>query len=457
MNDQLSFDEDHEAIELRNAWEQVKKRIKADIPNPSYERFIRPLKPCTMDGDTAVVAVPGKFVLEWVRNRHAGQLQALLCDELGREVTLELKSELRANPALQPPPAAIVTPRADQSTFVPKPKYTFEKYVVGQSNRLAVAGAKAVVAAVGTRYNPLFIYGQSGLGKTHLLHAMAREIMEDQPHLSLVYLTAQQFTEDFVSALQTNRIDSFRRSLRSVGVWLVDDIQLVAGKDKTQEEFFHAFNSLYESGKQIVLTSDRPPRDIYLMDERLRSRFESGLVADVQMPNTETRCAIILSKAAQEHIHLSHDVAMLLAESVTGNIRDLEGALTRLIAEASIENSDISIEFAQGMVERCYRSGSRAKPSIDQILGAVSKHYKISSEEIRGASRKAPIVHARHIAIYIAREVTHDSWKHIGGLFGNRDHTSMLHAYHKIIEMMDHDKDTRAAVAALIRNVRPEG
>jgi chromosomal replication initiator protein len=456
MNDQLSFEDDRDALELRNAWDQVKKRIKAEIPSQSYERFIRPLKPCTLDGDTAIVAVPGKFVLEWVKNRHAEQLQAILCDELGRHVTLELKSELRGNPAAEMPATVAVSPKVEQSTFVPNPKFTFDNYVVGQSNRLAVAGAKAVVSSVGTRYNPLFIYGASGLGKTHLLHAIAREIMGCQPNLQLVYLTAQQFAEEFVSALQNNRIDAFRRSQRSVGVWLVDDIQFVAGKDKTQEEFFHAFNYLHALGKQIVLTSDRPPRDIYLMDERLRSRFEAGLVADVQMPNTETRCAILLSKAHQEHIALTHEVAMFLAENVAGNIRHLEGALTKLVVSASIDDSEITLPLAETMIDQYYRTGGQAKPSIDQIVSTVGKHYKITNEEIRGESRKAPIVHARHVAIYIAREVTGDSWKHIGGLFGGRDHTSMLHAYHKISEMINQDRDTRATITALMRNVRPE-
>jgi chromosomal replication initiator protein len=311
--------------------------------------------------------------------------------------------------------------------------------------------------APGKKYNPLFIYGSSGLGKTHLLHSIAREVLAAHPKSPLAYVGAQQFTEEFVNALQNGKIEQFRRSQRSVEVWLVDDIQLIAGKDKTQEEVFHTFNYLHSLGKQIVLTSDRPPRDLYLLDERIRSRFEWGLVADIQMPDTETRCAILRSKAVHERIELDHSIAMFLAENVPGNIRILEGALTKLAAQASIEGSPITMGIASTMVETHYRAGMLAKPAFNQIVDTVSKHYKIPTDDITGTSRKAPIVHARHIAVFVTREITGDSWKHIGGLFGDRDHTSMMHAYTKIHEMIHHDKDLRATVKMLIRNLYPDG
>jgi chromosomal replication initiator protein len=328
--------------------------------------------------------------------------------------------------------------------------------VVGQSNRLAFAGAKAVASEPGQKFNPLFIYGSSGLGKTHLLHAIAQEILKKDQRYPLVYVSAQQFAEEFINALQANKVDQFRRQQRSVGVWLVDDIQFIAGKDKTQEEIFHTFNYLHSLGKQIVLTSDRPPRDLYLMDERLRSRFEAGLVADIQMPDTETRCAIIQSKATLEKIGLEHAVAMFLAENVPGNIRVLEGALTKLVAQASVESRAVDLELAQTLVEKYYRAGALAKPAFSQIVDTVSKHFKISTDEIKGTSRKAPIVHARHVAVYITREITGDSWKHIGGLFGDRDHTSMMHGYQKIQEIMQYDRDLRATVKMLMRNLYPD-
>ncbi len=461
MKEQLPFDDSHDLIELKRAWEGMLRRLGPEVPSAWFERFIRPLSPQALHDGIAVIGVPGKFVMEWVRERYLASIQSLLADELGRNVVIELRTEAREKPQVpgtsKQPDQPVVTYRPpDTTAFQPAEKFSFDTFVIGQSNRLAVAGAKAVSVEPGKKYNPLFIYGPSGLGKTHLLHAIAREILKLDSRYPLVYVSAQQFAEDFVNALQSNRIEQFRRAQRSVSVWLVDDIQFVAGKDKTQEEIFHTFNYLHSLGKQIVLTSDRPPRDLYLMDERLRSRFEAGLVADVQMPDTETRCAIIQTKAMQDEIALDHEVAMFLAENVPGNIRVLEGALTRLAAHASVEGLPLSVDLASLLVEQYYRAGALAKPGFNQIVDTVSKHFKIPTDDIKGTSRKAPIVHARHIAVFITREITGDSWKHIGGLFGDRDHTSMMHGYQKIQEMMHHDKDLRATVKMLMRNVWPE-
>lgn len=460
MKDLFTLDEPGSPIPFEEAWDGVLKRLSPEVPSAWFERFIRPLAPISYSNGIAVLGVPGRFVLEWVRDRYISTIQTMLSDELGRHVVVELRTEPREKPTVATPaptaPASRVPLTPEEPAFRPSDKFSFETFVTGQSNRLAFAGARAVASEPGTKFNPLFIYGPSGLGKTHLLHSIAREVLAADPRFPLVYISAQQFAEEFVTALQNNRVEAFRRTQRTVGIWLVDDIQFVAGKDKTQEEIFHTFNYLHSLGKQIVLTSDRPPRDLYLMDERLRSRFEAGLVADVQMPDTETRCAILLSKAAHEIVDISHDVAMYLAENVPGNIRVLEGALTKLVAQASVEDVPLSIDLAKHMVEQYYRSGSLEKPGFEQIVNAVSKHYKISQDDITGASRKAPIVHARHIAVYITREITGDSWKHIGGLFGDRDHTSMMHGYQKISELMHYDKDLRAQVKMLIRNLYPE-
>jgi len=458
MTERLNFDDDEDIAALKMAWEHVLHRLQIEVRPAAFDRFFRPLTIQSMHRDVAVIVAPGKFIQEHVRERYARTLENHLSDELGRVIAIQFKNEPREKSEV-PQTSQLISlpPRTDTPRFEPSPRYSFDNYVVGQSNRLAVAGAKAVAAEPGYKYNPLFIYGASGLGKTHLLHAIAKELLNAQPNFPLVFVSAQQFAEEFVNALQGNRIDQFRRSQRSVGMWLVDDIQFIAGKDKTQEEIFHTFNYLHSLGKQIVICSDRPPRDLFLMDERLRSRFEAGLVADVQLPDTETRCAILLSKAAQENLELDHEVAMYLAENVPGNIRVLEGALTRLSVSAGVENKTVSLELAAAMVELYYRAGALAKPSFDQIVSTVSKHYKIPPDDIKGTSRKAPIVHARHIAIFLTREITGDSWKHIGGLFGDRDHTSMMHGYQKISELMNQDKDLRSVVKMLTRNVAPEG
>ncbi len=457
MKDLFSDNSPNPGSDIQFAWSNVLKRLNPEIPSAWFERFIRPLEPVKLVGGVVHVNVPGRFVMEWVRERYLGTIQSLLSDEIGGHVVIELILQAQEK---RPSTISTVTPMPVSSEidtrFKPTERFSFDSFVKGQSKRLAFAGAKAVANDPGKKYNPLFIYGASGLGKTHLLHAIAKDLLIGNPKLHLVYVSAQQFAEEFINALQGGKIEQFRRAQRSVAVWLVDDIQFVVGKDKTQEEIFHTFNYLQTSGKQIVLTSDRPPKDLYLMDERLRSRFESGLVADIQMPDTETRCAILLKKAEQERIELEHPIAMFLAENVPGNIRRLEGALTKLAAQASVEDMPVSLELAQMMVEQYYRAGLVAKPDFSQIVDAVGKHYRIPSDDIRGISRKAPIVHARHVAVFVTREITHDSWKHIGGLFGDRDHTSMMHGYQKISEMMHQDKDLRAAVKMLIRNLYPE-
>ena len=454
--EQFSLMDRHDLVRLKSAWDQVLKNLASDIPAAWMDRFIKPLQPVSLEEGVARFCVPGRFVMEWVRERYLGTFTEMLSDELGENIKVEFETEPQEKQTPRTLAAATATVLDEPTSFKPSPKFCFESFVVGQSNRLAYAGSKAVAADPGIKYNPLFIYGQSGLGKTHLLHSIAKEILTKYPGFPLRYISAQQFAEEFVHALQSGRIDSFRRAQRNVGVWLVDDIQFVAGKDKTQEEVFHTYNYLHALGKQIVLTSDRPPRDLYLMDERLRSRFESGLVADIQLPDTETRCAILLNKAKAENVALDTSVAMFLAEHVPGNIRILEGALTRLVVNSSVNNIPISQDLAAQMVEQHYRSGILQKPGFMQIVDAVSKHFKIPSEEIKGLKRNAPIVQARHVAIFLTRELTGDSWKHIGSLFGDRDHTSMMHGYQRINEAMLQDKDLRSAVKMLMRNLYPD-
>lgn len=455
--EQYSLDDRPEWIDLVRAWDTVFRRLSTELPPAWIERFFRPLEPKSLDSGVATFAAPGKFVMEWIRERYEGMITQMLSDELGQQVRLEFVSVPRPKAKSEPAtPSIATTSSAPACNFRPFSKFAFDTFVVGQSNRLAFAGAKAVASQPGEKYNPLFIYGGSGLGKTHLLHSIAREILARDPHFPLVYVSAQQFAEEFINALQGNRIEQFRRAQRNVGVWLVDDIQFIAGKDKTQEEIFHTFNYLHALGKQIVLTSDRPPRDIYQMDERLRSRFEAGLVADVQPPDTETRCAILKSKADLEQLDLDHNVALFLAENVPGNIRVLEGALTRLMAEASLLGAPVGMEIAVKLVEDHFRNGTGLKPSFSQIVTAVSRHFQIPVEEIKGTRRQAPIVHARHVAVFLTREITGDSWKHIGTLFGDRDHTSMIHGYQKIHELMHRDREVRGAVKSLLRTLQPE-
>jgi len=453
--DQFSFDDTDDSLRLSHAWENVTKRLAGDMSSAWLDRFIRPLKPVTIEHGTVIIASPGRFVTDWVRSRYNDSIQRFLEDELCQEVTLEFEVMPQDKSQLLGPTIQEAVRPIQEGPFQPNEKYTFESFVVGQSNRMAFAGAKSVAGDPGGALNPLFVYSPPGLGKTHLMHAIARELLKTNPRVSLVYISAQQFTEDFVSALQNNHMEKFRRSQREVTVWLVEDIQHVAGKDKTQEEIFHTYNYLHSLGKQIVLTSDRPPRELYFIEDRLRSRFESGLVADIQMPDTETRCAIALSKAGQMGVELPHDVALYLAESVPGNIRTLEGSITRLAVQASVSSQPLNLDLAVAMVDMHYRGAHQAKPPFKSIVEAVGRLLNVPVDDILGTSRKAPIVHARHIAVFITREVTGDSWKHIGSQFGDRDHTSMMHGYGKIRDMIHRDRDLRSTVKSLIRQLHP--
>ncbi len=434
--------------------------FESELPETAMTKFLRPLVPAGIEGRTAVFDAPGQFIAAWVRDKYVDVIEAALSEALGTSVRVEFRDQPRERP-LPPAPDLEVVNRQPaivdaRPAFSPIERYRFDAFVIGQSNRLALAGAKAVASQPGTKYNPLFIYGGPGLGKTHLLHSIAHEIHRHDAQAHVVYMTGQQFAEEFIHSVQTNRVDHFRKLQRGVSVWLLDDVQFIAGKERTQEEFFHTFNWLQGFGKQIVLTSDKPPKDLLLMDERLRSRFEAGLVADVQMPDTETRCAILQSKAAQEGIPLEHEVAMFLATSVFANVRILEGLLTKVAAHASLEGEPITLALAEEIVEKYYRNVTTVKPSFDQIVETVARHLQIPASEIRGVSRKAPIAHARHVAVYVTREITGDSWKHIGALFGNRDHTSMMHGYKKIRELMNRDKDLNASVRLLMSDLFPE-
>ncbi len=456
MRDQLSLEDREGDIRLRGAWEQVIRRLSDEVLTSVMDRFLTPLRPTRLDDGVATLTAPGNFVEEWVREKFQDRLESMLSEELGEKIRLELKVIPRERPSGESAVSITSTPATEAAKFKPSDRYRFENFIVGQSNRLAFAGAKAIAQNPGTKYNPLFIYGSSGYGKTHLMHAIAHSILARDTRYPLLYMSGQQFAEEFVDALKTSRIEQFRRTHRSVSLWLIDDIQFIAGREKTQEEIFHTFNYLQQIGKQIVFCSDRPPRDLFVMDERLRSRFESGLVVDIQPPDTDMRCAILLSKAEREGIILSHEVAMAISSQVPGNIRVLEGALTKIAAEASLDGRPLDMELADQIIERYYRSACLARPGVEQILDVVSKHFRIPVDEIQGQSRKAPITHARHVAVYIAREITGNSWKHIGSQFGDRDHTSIMHAHAKISNMMTRDREILAIVRMLMQNLYPE-
>lgn len=459
IQDSLLFDDNGPSLDtVSGAWAQVCQQVSEELGNSTFARYVEPLKIISYDGKTVTLGATGAFIRDWVKEKYLSKLQGMLCEQVGEPVQLQvvvLERKAKVKELSSQVTAVVQKAVPDEHGFVPNPRYTFDTYVVGDSNRLAVAGAKRVAFNPGTDLNPLFIYGASGLGKTHLLHAIASAAKASDPKLNVRYVTAQLFAQEFVKSLQAGKTESFRRSHRAIDMWLVDDIQFIAGKDKTSEEVFHTFNFLHSMRKQIVLCSDRSPRDLYSMNERLKTRFECGLVADVQLPDTETRCAIVMRKAEMDQLVIDPEIAFYLAENVPGNIRILEGALTKLATIASVYSREIDMDLAQEVIEKYYQLDKMAKPSLNQVVDVVSQHFKIDSPAIKGESRKAPIVLARHVAIYLFRELTNDSWKHIGHIFGNRDHTSMMHGYQRVSEQANNDPEFQKVLKLLYRRLAP--
>lgn len=455
MSDQFTFDDREDVIHLKGAWQRVLNRLKSDTTSSVMERILGKLSLVDFDGERLVLSAPGAYVGEKVATHYRDVLTKMLSEELGKPISLTVRTVPR-----------VYEPQSDERVMVKAvvdsplcrliDRYRFETFIVGDSNRLAYEAARAVAAEPGTKYNPLFLHGTVGLGKTHLMHAIAHEVRRLHPGIVVLYITAQQFLESFVEAHQNKRIDQFRRLHRNVGLWLLDDVQLIQNKDRTQEEVFHTFNYLHETGKQIVVCADKPPRELFSFEERLRSRFQMGLIAEVQLPDTALRAEILRSKALHQGIELSDWAVRHLACHLDGDVRLLEGALTKLISVANIEKKPVTDELVGAVVDRYFR-GHRAKPSLNQIIEAVSAEYGVPVDQIKGPSRKAPVALARHVAVFIARKVLRDSWKHLGTAFGNRDHTSMMHAYKKVEEVIAQDPEEEARVESILQRLRPMG
>ncbi len=467
---QFSLEDTEDFIQLVEAWKGVLILLQQDVISSWFVKFFKPLSPKSLSNAVATFGCPSSFVKQWVEGRFLSRIEQLLSDELGYSVSVEIQVAAQTKAAASseltvPYRASVPAPsqKTDPSPHSNEPlmvnldsRLTFDNFIVGQSNRLAIAGAKAVTQKLGADMNPLFIYGPNGVGKTHLLNAIAMECLRLDPTSKIGFVSGQQFGEDFVRALQENRVEAFRWRNRGCKVWLIDDIQHLASREKTCEEIFHTYNHLRSIGSQIIICSDRSPRDFHQMDERLRTRFEWGLVVDISVPDTELRCAILLSKAKQSGIELSPDVAMLMTEKISDNIRTLEGALKTLHMMSLADNCAMTADYVKSYAEKHYGRRTANRPNVKQIIDLVSRYYHIETGEVRGASRRGPIVYARHVAIFLAREVTEDTWKHIGSQFGNRDHSSVMHGYQKVEEMLKSEPKTREDIEILLGKICPE-
>ena len=449
-----------DSAELISVWNRARQRFDDPSIRPQQKAWISLTRPLALVEDTALLAAPNDFAKDYLENRLGPLITSVLSDELGRDirvaVTVQSPDEqagglLDAEPEVGEDEWGADRPlRADAQTpalYRPKhsgddrgarlnPKYTFDTFVIGASNRFTHAAAVAVAEAPARAYNPLFIYGDSGLGKTHLLHAIGHYARRLQPGLRTRYVSSEEFTNDFINSVRDDKMQAFQSRYRSVDVLLIDDIQFLERAERTQEEFFHTFNTLHNANKQIVISSDKSPRQLNSLEDRLRTRFEWGLISDVQAPDLETRIAILRKKAAQEGMSPPPDVLEFIASKIQSNIRELEGALIRVTAFASLNRQAVELGLAEMVLKDLVGENDTPEISAATIMAVTAEYFAISIDDLVGSSRSRVLVSARQMAMYLCRELTDLSLPKIGEKFGNRDHTTVMHAERKIRAQM---------------------
>ena len=436
---------------LDTIWEKTLESVSSFLSKPSFETWLKPTKPVSLEGNILTIEVPNDFARDWLESRYAPLLSSTLKELLQEEVELRFITPDRKE-AVKAPVVTTNLPVSPQPSQL-NSKYTFESFVVGEGNRFAHAASLAVAEAPGKAYNPLFIYGGVGLGKTHLMQAIGQFVIKNHPDFRVVYVSSEKFTNELINAIRFNRTPQFRDTYRTVDLLLVDDIQFFAGKESTQEEFFHTFNTLYETSRQIVISSDRPPKEIPTLEDRLRSRFEWGLITDIQAPDLETRIAILRKKASTEGWYLPNDVIVNVADQINSNIRELEGALIRIIAFASFHNKQITLELANEVLKDVISSSKSKRVTIPLIQQAVVEFFNIKVEDLKAQRRTKNITFPRQIAMYLVRELTDYSLPKIGEEFGGRDHTTVIHSYEKIQDLIKEDPEIDRIVKNLIHKL----
>jgi chromosomal replication initiator protein len=436
---------------LDTLWTRLLSVLERRLPHTTLENWIRPCRLGGLQGDHLRITAPSKFARDWLMQHHADTLQAAAREVLGGNPRITFDVAREAPPMVDAePPAPIETGPAPATGL--SARYTFESFVVGNSNQFAQAACQAVADLPSKAYNPLFIYGGVGLGKTHLLHAVGHQIARSYPHLLVLYLSSERFTNELINAIRYDRTAEFRAKYRNIDLLLIDDIQFISGKERTQEEFFHTFNDLYEARKQIVVSSDAAPKEIPDLEERLRSRFEWGLIADIQPPDFETRVAILKKKAEIERVRLPDDVAYLIASRIKANIREIEGSLTRMIAFCALSGRDMSVELAQEVLADLWGEDERII-TIDHIQRKVAEFFGIKLTDLRAQNRTKAIAFPRQVAMYLSRQLTHASLSEVGRAFGGKDHTTVLHGVEKIQQMLQEDPKFKKTIDSITQSI----
>jgi chromosomal replication initiator protein len=434
-----------------NVWNKVLRTIETRINAGSYNTWFKPTAFLGIEDDVIKVQVPNEFFKDWLTRNYSQLLvEALRCHEVeAQHIEFQVRADTRSTG--KPCRTAESPPR--RSAGLLNSKYTFDSFVVGSCNQFANAAARAVAEEPSRVYNPLFLYGGVGLGKTHLMHAIGHSMKRGNPDLTLTYISTENFMNELVNAIRFDRTSEFRERYRSSDALLIDDIQFLAGKERTQEEFFHTFNSLYELQKQIIISSDCPPRAIPTLEERLHSRFEWGLIADIQSPDLETKIAILKKKAEAEKVMLSDDVVMFIAGKIKSNIRELEGALIRLIACASLTGRRIDLPFAREILDSVLPEHSRSV-SIEQIIETVAEFYKLKPQDLKSKTNRHAVAHPRQVAMYLSKKLTGMSFPQIGRVFGGKHHTTVMHSVNVVGQRMAREPEFHKAVHSLLQSLQ---
>ncbi len=492
-------------IRLAAIWEQVLKKLEQDLSKLVFDTWIKPIIPLSMTDTTFEIGTPKQIMKEWLESRYLSVIihavQVVTQSPLTIKITnLDLEVESAEIPAAQDYLAQTQTPQeknpssatqyspnsnifntfpqnsspakaspvmtqkilepenskqlvTPEESLALNPKYIFETFVIGNSNRFAHAASLAVAEAPAQVYNPFFIYGGVGLGKTHLMHAIGHRILKNHPGLRVVYISSEKFTNELINSIRDGNPESFRQKYRNIDVLLVDDIQFLSKKEHTQEEFFHTFNTLHEANKQIIISSDRPPREIQTLEDRLRSRFEWGLITDIQAPDLETRIAILRKKAMLENLNVHNDVMVYIASRIDNNIRELEGALIRVMAYASLTKQVIDIDLATEALKDIFPNGRPKQITMELIQDVVASYFKIKMDELLAKKRTRNVAFPRQIAMYLCRELTDTSLPRIGEMFGGRDHTTVIHAHDKISRERNEDVKLNNTIKELIKRI----
>ncbi|AFQ42112.1 chromosomal replication initiator protein DnaA [Desulfosporosinus meridiei] len=446
---------------LQLLWQETLEKLKNELSKPSFETWLSSTRLLNIDGDTLVISVPNEFAKDWLESRYAPMIRSSVQSVLGHSVSLRFilstSEDIYSDSTTAGDPVSTeITKQSEPVANSLNTKYTFDTFVIGNSNRFAHAASLAVAESPAKSYNPLFIYGGVGLGKTHLMHAIGHHVLQRSPNTKVIYVSSEKFTNELIDSIRDENPEEFRNHYRNVDILLIDDIQFLAGKERTQEEFFHTFNALHEANKQIIISSDRPPKEIPTLEDRLRSRFEWGLITDIQAPDLETRIAILRKKAKMENLQVPNEVMVYIADKIRSNIRELEGALIRVMAFASLSSIPITPEVAVEALKDIIPANNTKQITIDTIQESVARFYNLSPTDFKAKKRTRAVAFPRQIAMYLSRQLTDFSLPKIGDEFGGRDHTTVMHAHDKISQALIADPLLEKKISEIIQRIQSD-